>query len=160
MRGILKALGGTERTVWIAHGFAGLPKPNARGDAAGTRDRRHAVEVPAVPPDPGGENFDRNGLLDSQVRFAQGWFRDTLPTRPVGKHAVLRRDGDKHESALDGHVNPDPKVRPRGYAIADDYHAVKACRMAAHDHRQKRRPDETVAIKEVDGIGVDRIRRV
>ena len=30
-------------------------------------------------------NFERYGLLDDQVRFLKGWFRDTLPVAPIGR---------------------------------------------------------------------------
>ena len=35
-------------------------------------------------------NFAAYGLLDEQVRFLAGWFRDTLPAAPVKALAVLR----------------------------------------------------------------------
>ena len=39
-------------------------------------------------------NFERYGLLDDQVRFLPGWFKDTLHDAPIGRIAVLRLDGD------------------------------------------------------------------
>ena len=40
-------------------------------------------------------------LLDDQVVFLKGWFKDTLPTAPVAELAVLRLDGDMYESTMD-----------------------------------------------------------
>jgi hypothetical protein len=39
-------------------------------------------------------------LLDEQVRFLEGWFRDTLPGAPIERLAVLRLDGDLYESTM------------------------------------------------------------
>lgn len=39
-------------------------------------------------------NLARYDMLDDQVVFLQGWFRDTLPTAPIAKLAILRLDGD------------------------------------------------------------------
>jgi len=38
--------------------------------------------------------FQRYELLDDQVRFIKGWFRDTLPTAPIERRVVRRLDGD------------------------------------------------------------------
>ncbi len=46
------------------------------------------------------DNFRRYGLLDDQVRFLKGWFRDTLPEAPIERLAVLRLDGDLYESTI------------------------------------------------------------
>ena len=39
-------------------------------------------------------NFERYNLLDDQVRFLPGWFKDTLQDAPIDQIAVLRLDGD------------------------------------------------------------------
>ena len=81
------------------------------------------------------ENFQRYGLLDEQVRFVKGWFRDTLPHVPIERLAVLRLDGDLYEStiqALDGLYH---KLSPGGFVIVDDYGNVPACRQAVDDFR-------------------------
>ena len=49
-------------------------------------------------------NFARYGLLDDQVKFLKGWFRDTLPTAPVDALSVMRLDGDLYESTMDALV--------------------------------------------------------
>jgi O-methyltransferase len=46
------------------------------------------------------ENFRRYGLLDEQVRFVKGSFRDTLPSIPIERLALLRLDGDLYESTI------------------------------------------------------------
>ena len=46
-------------------------------------------------------NFEAYGMLDGQVHFLKGWFKDTLPTAPIDKIAVLRLDGDYYELTRD-----------------------------------------------------------
>ena len=47
-------------------------------------------------------NFERYDLLDDQVHFIEGWFRDTLAKAPLNDLAVLRLDGDLDESTIQG----------------------------------------------------------
>jgi hypothetical protein len=137
MRAILKAHGVTDRWVWAADSFAGLPPPNAAQyplDAGLTLNqcRELAVSLDEVQ-----ENFRRYGLLDDQVRFLKGWFRDTLPTASVRRLAVLRLDGDLYESTMDALSHLYPKLEGGGYVIIDDYHAIPACRQAVLDYRNR-----------------------
>jgi O-methyltransferase len=44
--------------------------------------------------------FRRYDLLDEQVEFLPGWFRETLPNAPVKQLALLRIDGDMYESTI------------------------------------------------------------
>ena len=60
-------------------------------------------------------------VLDDRVRFLEGWFKDTLPSAPIKKIAVLRLDGDFYESTAHALVNLYDKVSPGGYIIVDDY---------------------------------------
>ena len=46
------------------------------------------------------DNFRRYDLLDEQVEFLPGWFRETLPNAPVKQLALLRIDGDMYESTI------------------------------------------------------------
>ena len=41
-------------------------------------------------------------LLDDQVVFIKGFFKDTLPDAPIEQLAILRLDGDLYESTMDG----------------------------------------------------------
>ena len=47
------------------------------------------------------ENFAKFDLLDNQVRFLKGWFRDTLYTAPIKKLSILRLDCDIYQSTTD-----------------------------------------------------------
>ena len=100
MRAILKARGVTDRVVWVADSFAGLPAPNAGQFPLDEGINLHRFPQLAVSLERVQDNFRRYGLLDGQVRFLKGWFRDTLPAAPIERLAVLRLDGDLYESTI------------------------------------------------------------
>jgi O-methyltransferase len=152
MRAILMANDVTDRRVWVADSFQGLPRPDAHKFPADAGDQHHQFTPLAVSLEQVKANFQRYGLLDDQVCFLKGWFRDTLPTAPIEKLAVIRLDGDMYESTMDGLVNLYPKLSPGGYLIVDDYGAVPACKQAVHDYRGKHGINET--IHTVDWTGV------
>ena len=79
--------------------------------------------------------FARYGLLDDQVVFLEGLFKDTLPTAPVETLAVLRLDGDMYESTRDGLVNLYHKLSAGGTLIADDYYLFECQRKAVDEFR-------------------------
>ncbi len=137
MRAVLKAYRDTTRTVWVADSFQGLPKPDAKRYPADAGDRHWSYSELAVPLEVVKANFARYGLLDDQVRFLVGWFRDTLPPGLArsGRFAVLRLDGDLYESTMDALTNLYPKLSVGGFAIIDDYGAVPACKAAVEDFR-------------------------
>jgi O-methyltransferase len=135
MRAVLKAYGDTQRIVWAADSFRGLPKPDARRAPADKGDLLWAFDALAIPVEEVKANFARYGLLDDQVRFLVGWFRDTLPTAPIEQLAILRLDGDLYESTMDALCALYPKLSIGGYVIIDDYGAMPPCKAAVHDYR-------------------------
>jgi hypothetical protein len=146
MRAILRAYGVHDRTVWAADSFEGIPAPNPVKYPADADAQWHLRPVI----DPGVEtvkrNFERYGLLDEQVKFLPGWFRDTLPKAPIEQLAVLRLDGDLYESTMDALVPLYPKLAPRGFVIIDDYN-LPMCRQAVKDYRARMGiADEIIAI--------------
>jgi hypothetical protein len=136
MRAILKAHGVTDRRVWVADSFEGLPTPDVEKYPHDAAHVKHAGMV-AVSLEQVQANFERYGLLDGQVRFLKGWFSDTLPDAPLEELAVVRLDGDLYESTMDALSNLYPKLSVGGYLIIDDYGAVPACRQAIHDYREE-----------------------
>jgi precorrin-6B methylase 2 len=97
------------------------------------------------------ENFARFGLLDDQVEFVKGWFRDTLPALRGHTWAIIRLDGDLYESTMDALENLYDNLAAGGWLIVDDYE-IEACRQAVTDFRAAR--GVTEEIKEIDGYGV------
>ncbi len=151
MRAILKAEGVTDRTVWVADSFEGLPAPDAEKYPADKGDIHHTFPELAVSLEAVKANFERYGLLDDQVRFLKGWFRDTLPGAPIEKLAVLRLDGDIYESTIDALRSLYPKLSPGGYVIIDDFH-IPACRAAVSDYRRDH--GITEEMESIDWAGV------
>jgi len=136
MRAALQAYGDTSRTVWVADSFEGLPKPDGRySQDSGDRHWKKS-EVLGIPLEQVQANFSRYGLLDDRVRFLKGWFKDTLPSAPIEKLAILRLDGDMYASTMDSLVNLYPKLSPGGYIIIDDYSEIATCSQAVDDFRR------------------------
>lgn len=151
MRAVLAAYGVSDRAVWAADSFAGLPAPDTARHPADAGDFHHTLEALAIPRSEVEANFRRYGLLDDQVRFLEGWFSETLPSAPIDRIAVLRADGDMYGSTMDILEALYPKVSPGGFVIIDDYQ-LDPCRQAVHDYRDAHRiSDEIVSI---DGYGV------
>lgn len=137
MRAHLAAHGVADRTVWVADSFAGLPKPEVKEDIGYDLSKRHHP-ILAIDQDRVRALFERYDLLDDQVRFLPGWFRDTLPTAPIKQLALLRLDGDLYESTMDALLALYDKVSPGGFIIVDDYGALPPCRQAVEDFRATR----------------------
>jgi O-methyltransferase len=138
MRAILAARGITDRTVWVADSFRGLPRPDVAHYPADAGFDLEPIAELKISVEQVRSHFDRYGLLDEHVRFLVGWFRDTLPTAPIERLAVMRLDGDLYESTMDALVHLYPKLSPGGYVIVDDYGAFLPCRRAVHDYRAAR----------------------
>ncbi len=150
MRGVLKAYGVTDRRVWVADSFQGLPPPQANRYPQDVIPFHEWPQL-AIPLEEVKSNFRKYDLLDGQVRFLKGWFRDTLPSAPIERLAVARLDGDMYESTMDGLLNLYDKLSPGGYLIVDDYGAVTACRQAVDDFRAERAIADEVHIVDWGG---------
>ena len=135
MRAVLAAYVIEDRKVYVADSFKGLPKPDLE-DCPDKGDKHHIQMFLAVSQDEVENNFRRFGLLDDQVVFLKGWFKDTLPNAPIKKLAVLRLDGDMYGSTMDALINLYPKLSKGGFCIIDDY-ALHGCRKAVDDFRTK-----------------------
>jgi len=137
MRAVLKAYAVADRRVIAADTYAGLPPPSA-GIAADAGADFHTYKEFAVPLGEVKAAFARYGLLDEQVVFLEGLFKDTLPAAPVAKLALLRLDADMYESTMDGLVNLYHKLSPGGTLIVDDYYLFEAQRKAVDEFRAAR----------------------
>ena len=152
MRAILKAYGDTNRTVWVADSFAGLPPPDPANYSADDGDRHHTfVNVLGVPRHVVEDNFRSYGLLDEQVQFLEGWFKDTLPSAPIDRLAVLRLDGDMYESTIQALEALYHKVSSGGFVIVDDHH-ILGCKKAVADFRSRNSINDPLV--DIDGNGV------
>ena len=137
MRGILAAHGVTDRVVFVADSFRGLPEPDPERYPLDRGSIAHVFADLRVSRAEVEENFRRYGLLDEQVRFLEGWFADTLPAAPIERLAVIRLDGDMYGSTVDALRSLYPRLSVGGYVIVDDYGALPECRRAVEDYRRE-----------------------
>lgn len=150
MRAILKAYNIADRCVWVADSFEGLPPPDPIKYASDEGDIHHEFDFLRVTLEEVKANFARYGLLDDQVRFLKGWFKDSLPAAPIDRLAILRLDGDMYESTIQALTYLYPKVQPRGYVIIDDY-VLPGCKQAVTDFRLHNDIHEEII--DIDGTG-------
>jgi len=134
MRGVLMTYGVTDRKVWAADSFEGVPPPTHPEDEGFVIDSS-VLPILAVSLEDVMGLFERYDLLDNQVNFVKGWFKDTLITAPIENLALLRLDGDLYESTMDA-LNPlFGKVSKGGFIIVDDYYSCPPCKRAIDEFR-------------------------
>jgi hypothetical protein len=153
MRGALKAYGVTDRVVWAADSFEGLPEPDpelfpleAKVQAGPVIQKAYhnlAVSLEEVK-----RNFAAYGLLDDQVRFLKGWFCDTLPHAPIDTLSLIRLDGDLYQSTRDSLTSLYDRLAVGGYVIIDDYgeDSWTYCRKAVDEFRAERLIDDPLTV--------------
>jgi O-methyltransferase len=153
MRAILAAYGVTNRRVFAADSFRGIPPINPQKYPADIAhegmDKLEILTNNSL--DRVRENFRRMGLLDDQVVFVQGWFKDTLPAIAVDHLALMRLDGDLYESTMDALVHLYPKLSPGGYVIIDDM-CLEGCVKAVEDFRSTRKITDKIITIDWTGI--------
>lgn len=124
------------RKVYCADSFEGLPKPSPEfpQDANDTHylDPMLSVSLEEVQ-----NNFRKFNLLDDNVIFVKGWFKDTMVNFPVDKISILRLDGDMYESTIQVLDALYDKLSVGGYCIIDDYFHL-GCQLAINDFRNKK----------------------
>jgi O-methyltransferase len=151
MKAVLDALG-SDRNVWLADSFEGLPKPNTElyPDDAGL-DFSHTDELKVSLAEVKA-NFEKYDLLDSRIKFTKGWFKDTLPHLEAKKLSLMRLDGDLYESAWDSIVNLYPKLSVGGFVIVDDWGLGPATPKALETYRSQHGIKDP--IMDIDGAAI------
>jgi hypothetical protein len=152
MRAVLKVQGVADRVVYVADSFEGLPPPDKDQFPIDSIRALHKFDFLAVPLETVTENFSRFGLLDDQVRFVKGWFRDTMPTLADRQWAVIRMDGDMYESTMNVLENLYSGLSPGGFLIVDDYGGIKACKEAVDDYRTAHGIEEEIVPIDWSGV--------
>ena len=150
MKGILEAHGVKDRKVFVADSFRGLPKPDAANYPADSGDTHYENSFLAISRQQVEANFRRYDLLDPQVIFLEGWFKDTLPGLAAQRLALIRLDGDMYESTMDALCHLYPRLVAGGFCIIDDYYLPNCCK-AVQDYRQEHKILEP--IQDIDGVG-------
>lgn len=122
------------KKIFVADSFEGLPKPDAAKYPDDKNDTHFLDENMKVSLETVKKNFKKFGLLDNNVIFLKGWFKDTMPNAPINKISILRLDGDMYESTIDVLKNLYHKLSIGGYCIIDDYRHP-GCKAAVRDFR-------------------------
>lgn len=153
MRGVLAAHGVDDRTLWLADSFEGLPPPDVANFPQDSKLALHTFNYLAVSQEQVQSNFEKYDLYDErQVRFLKGWFKDTMPSAPIDRLALLRLDGDMYESTIQVLEGLYDKVSPGGFVVVDDYSSFPECKQATDDFRRDRNINDP--IEKIDWSGV------
>lgn len=150
MAGYLRIHDIPERRVLLADSFEGLPDPTWDGDPDLSPDvyPQLAVSVDEVK-----RNFEKYGLLGSNVEFIPGWFADSLPAAPVEQLALLRADGDLYSSTTEILEALYDRVSPGGIVIMDDFGVLPPCAQAVREFFE-RRGEALPDMEKIDWSGV------
>jgi len=140
------------KKIFVADSFQGLPKSTYKQDLKMDLSSDKYPEL-AVSLDEVKKNFRIYNLLNENIIFLEGWFKDTL-SKLDGELEIsfLRLDGDLYESTMNILDSLYDKVVPGGIIFVDDF-SIKNCREAVYDFLEKRnlkQPD----IKKVDWTGI------
>jgi len=152
MRAILKVYGDTSRKIWAVDSFEGLPHPDLLNYPEDSWYDFSEMSQLVVSLNQVQDNFRKYGLLDSQVVFLKGLFKNTLPNMPVEQISLLRLDGDYYESTIQALRSLYPKLSIGGYLIIDDYGWVPPCKKAVEDYRIEQSISDEIL--QIDSAGI------
>lgn len=128
-----------DKKVFVVDSFEGVPPPNPDKYPI-DKDIRLDMEASylGVPIEVVKSNFAKFDLLQNNVVFIKGLFKDSLPSNTdINNLCLLRADGDLYESTINILENLYPKLNNNGFCIMDDYYGIKACQLATDDYRSK-----------------------
>src|ERR1700759_4332968 len=113
MGAVLAAYGDHTRSVWLADSFEAVPRSDPENYQADKGIRADfAAGILGVSEAQVRANFERYGLLDEQVRFLPGWFKDTLQGPPNHQIPVLRLYGHLYETPIQALDALYPRLSP------------------------------------------------
>lgn len=141
-RATLDSLGDSDRMVWLADSFQGLPPP----DEAFPEDEQmtlHRHEFLAVPRADVEAAFRRLGL-DHDLGFIEGFFSETMPALRGRSWSIIRLDGDMYESTWLTLEALYPGLSRGGYLICDDYGEIAEGRRAVDEFRAANGIESTI----------------
>lgn len=143
MKAVLNELNITDKKVWLADSFQGLPEPKKKY-AADQVSNLHKQKILTVSKKEVEDNFRLYDLLDDKVKFIEGWFDETLANVPIERLSLLRLDGDLYESTIIALENLYPKLSIGGFIIIDDFNAFQFCKKAVLDYRLAHEIEEEI----------------
>lgn len=123
------------KKIFVADSFEGLPEPDLQKYPQDVNDTHYQIDYLKVSLEEVRNNFSLYGVLDENVVFLKGWFKDTLENNPqIGKLSLLRFDGDMYGSTMDVLGSLYHKIVNKGILIVDDY-CLPNCVKAITDFR-------------------------
>ena len=141
-----------EKKVFVADSFEGCPEPSISGFEEDKNSHYHKETAMIVSYEEVVNNFRKYDLLDENVIFLKGWFKDTLYTDKIQKLCILRLDGDMYCSTYEALDALYDKVSIGGFIIIDDWGTkLGACKKAINDFFIKR--NLNYKIIEIDWCG-------
>lgn len=152
MKGILEAYQNYDKKIWVADSFQGVPQPNIKLYPQDKDDKLYLYDELKVSKEEVVNNFKKYGLLDENIIFLQGLFKDTLYNSEIEKLSLLRIDGDLYESTFQTLDALYPKLSLGGFCIIDDYGTFEYCAKAVNDYRTQN--NITESLTDIDGWGV------
>ncbi len=136
LAGVLKAHGNTDKKVYVADSFEGLPPPDEEKWPLDKGATHHTRKDLAISLEEVKANFEQFNLLSDNIVFVKGFFEDSLKTVSIDKLAILRLDGDMYGSTMTVLEQLYHKLEIGGYLILDDW-LIKGAREALLDFRDK-----------------------
>ena len=149
MNALLKVNNDQTRKVYAADSFEGCPPATLEEDK---EDKYSEFTFLQAGIDLVKSNFKKYNLLNDNVFFLKGWFKDTLPDAPFTKLSLIRADGDMYESTMDILENTYHKLSVGGFVLIDDYGAIEACKKVVDDFRRDKNINDEII--KVDWTGV------
>lgn len=158
----LKALGQTDREIYLFDTFEGLPEPDADVDVDLFGNR--AIDG-WIPQSRGKKmsnwayasledvkaNIESVGYPMERVHFVKGMVEDTVPGTCPGSIALLRLDTDFYSSTVHEMKHLYPNLEKGGVLIIDDYGHFLGVRRAVDEHFEA--TGEAVLLQRIDYSG-------
>lgn len=157
------------KKIYVADSFEGLPRPNTpeysmidkdvelynefngsfiRNSNMGSLDSNGEPQIFGVSLENVKYNFKSFNLLNDNIIFLKGWFKDTMVNnKDISKLSLLRLDGDLYSSTMDVLNNMYNNVTTNGVVIIDDY-GLDRCKEAVVEFREKNNISDNI-------IGID-----
>lgn len=143
MRALIDAYGMTDRRVFAADSFAGIPMNlKGRNDPVDLWPDRWIAPLDEVK-----QNIARFGLLDDRIVFVPGFFADSLKTLSGERFSLVRLDSDSYDSVETSLEHLYPLLSKGGVVILDDWH-LDGCKAAVVDYRNRHGIDDKIYIFE------------
>ncbi len=151
MRALLVANGISDRKVFGADSFAGIPRNTKfRHDPVDAWPDRWVATFEEV-----SANVARLGFLDERTVLIPGLFAESLPALAGERFSLIRLDSDAFDSVAGSLDHLYPLLSLGGVIVIDDWHLVP-CQMAVGLYRDRHGIDDPVHVRAGNAYWVKR----